>query len=496
MSSLDKITKERLKKRKSLKERGENPYPILVNITHKIGELIDNFSKFSKNKKRVKTAGRLMSLRQHGGLTFGDLQDGEARIQLAFHEDALGKNLYAKITEFVDVGDFLQVEGILFKTKRGEKSLNIAKYGIITKSIRPLPEKWHGLKDVELRYRTREMDLLMNSDVKEIFKKRSLIINSIREFLDENKFMEVEVPILQLIPGGTSAIPFVTHLNAWDLDVFLRIAPEIYLKRLLVGGFDKVYEMGRNFRNEGVDYTHNPEFTMLEFYWAYSNYKEGMKFTEELLRRVAKQVFGKLSFECSSRHGETGEGKSIDFSKSFKRVEFNELLQKYAGINYEDYNFESLLKKAKELGVKIEKKVFSKGEVADSIYKKICQPKLIQPTFVIHYPTEMKPLAKPLETNPSYAANVQLVVAGLELVNAYSELNDPIVQQENFKQQAKLRAKGNKEAQPFDKEFLESLEYGMPPAFGFGMGIDRLVALLTNSHSLREVILFPTMRPK
>ena len=354
MSSLDKITKERLKKRKILKERGDNPYPVFVSITHKIQELLDNFSKLVKEKKQVKIAGRLMSFRQHGGLTFGDLQNGKGKIQLAFREDVLGKIKYKSLAEFVDIGDFLQVTGTLFKTKRGEKTLEVSNYTVITKSIRALPEKWHGLKDVELRYRTREVDLLMNPEVKEIFKKRSLLINSIREFLDENDFMEVEVPILQLTPGGASATPFVTHLNAWNLDVALRIAPEIYLKRLLVGGFDKVYEMGRNFRNEGVDYTHNPEFTMLEFYWAYSDYKEGMKFTEKLLQYIVKKVSGKLVIEY--------EGKKVDFSKSFQRIEFNELLRKYANIKYEDYDFEGLLKKAKELGVKIDKKVYDEYE--------------------------------------------------------------------------------------------------------------------------------------
>ena len=488
MSSLDKILKERLKKRKILKERGKNPYPSFVSSTHKTQELLDNFSKLFREKKQVKIAGRLMSFRQHGGLTFGEIQDGDGKIQIAFREDALGKNTYAQVAEFIDVGDFLQVEGTLFKTKRGEKTLDVTNYSIITKSIRPLPEKWHGLKDIESRYRTRELDLLMNPQAKEVFKKRSLIVSSIREFLDQNGFMEVEVPVLQVTPGGANATPFTTHLNAWDLDVALRIAPEIYLKRLLVGSFDKVYEMGRNFRNEGVDYAHNPEFTMLEFYWAYSDYKEGMKFTEKMLRHIAKKVLGKQSFEF--------EGKKIDFSKSFERVEFNELLQKHTNINYEDYNFQSLLKKAQELSIKIDKKVFSKGEVADLIYKKMIQPKLVQPTFVIHHPIEMKPLAKPLEQNFAYAATMQLVVAGMELINAYSELNDPVIQEENFKQQAQLRKKGDKEAQPFDKEFLEALEYGMPPAFGFGMGIDRLTVLLTDSHSLREVILFPTMRPK
>lgn len=498
MKNLSEIVKIRLKKRKKLKDLGDNPYPIFVKRTHSIQSAGSEFSKLSKEEKLVKLTGRLMTFREHGALTFANLRDSGSQIQIAFRRDGMGKSAYEEMQKLVDIGDFLNVEGVLFKTKRGEKTLDVRKFNIISKSLQPLPEKWHGLKDVEQRYRKRYLDLLMNDEVSDIFKKRSKIIKEARNFLETNDFLEVETPILQQIPGGATAKPFKTHLNALNLDMYLRVSPELYLKRLLVGGFDKVYEIGRNFRNEGIDYSHNPEFTMLEFYWAYSDYKEGMRFTEKLLRHILKQVVGGYKVEHSSKKesGDKSKKIMIDFSKTFTRVEFNELLQKYAKINYEDHNLESLQKKAKELGVKIAKKVYSKTEIADVIYKKVCLPHLVQPTFVIHHPANMLPLAKPLEDNPDYVASFQLIVAGWELIKGYSELNDPVLQKEFFKTQGALRSKGDDEAQFMDKDFIEALEYGMPPAFGFGMGMDRLTALLTNTHSLREVILFPTMRPK
>lgn len=486
--ALEDIIKNRLKKRKSLQDRGVSPYPIFIKRTHNIAQVLDEFDKLAKLKKRITLAGRLIKLRSHGGLTFGNLKDGLGSVQIAFREDGLGKVQYADIEKSLDIGDFISVEGTLFKTKRGERTVDLTKFSIITKSIRPLPEKWHGLKDVEERYRRRYLDILMNEDVARIFKTRSRLIAQIHDYMTHSGFQEVETPVLQFIPGGTSAKPFKTHLNAFDLDMHLRISPELYLKRLLVAGFDKVYELGRNFRNEGVDYSHNPEFTMLEFYWAYSDYKEGMKFTEKFLSSLVKSVTGKKQIEH--------EGRKINFSTPWDRIEFTDLLHKYAKINYDDYNFEGLKRVAEKLGVKSEKKVYSKAEVGDQIYKKLCLPHIINPTFIIHYPSEMLPLAKPLPDNPDFAASFQVVAAGWELVKAYSELNDPVVQREFFEKQQALRQKGDLEAQLMDEDFVEALEYGMPPAFGFGMGIDRLTALITNSHSLREVILFPTMRPK
>ncbi|MEX0877921.1 MAG: lysine--tRNA ligase [Candidatus Spechtbacterales bacterium] len=486
--TLKEIIKNRLSKRKVLIERQHNPYPVSVKNTHATHELLSDFAKLSKAEKLVRLSGRLMSIRQHGKLTFGNIKDGSGSIQIAFREDGLGKNIYEDVEALLDVGDFLNIEGTLFTTKRGEKTLDVKKFDVIAKSIRPLPEKWHGLKDIEQRYRKRYLDILMNDDTREIFETRSRIISECRNFLEKEGFMEVETPMLQTIPGGAMARPFETHLNALNMDMYLRVAPELYLKRLLVGGMEKVYELGRNFRNEGVDYSHNPEFTMLEFYWAYSDYKEGMKLTERLVKNLAKKVVGKTVYEY--------EGKKINFKTPWERIGFNELLQKYADVNYDDYDFEALKKKAGELGVDIKKDVYSKTEVADAIYKKYCLPKISDPTFVIHHPSEMLPLAKPLEDNPEYAASFQLAIAGWELVKGYSELNDPVRQREFFEKQEKLRKKGDDEAQFMDEDFVEALEYGMPPAFGFGMGVDRITAFLTGTHALRESILFPTMRPK
>ena len=353
------------------------------------------------------------------------------------------------------------------------------------KSLLPLPEKWHGLKDVEERYRKRYLDLIFNPEVKERFKLRSKIVKELRSFLESKGFLEVETPVLQPIYGGATAKPFKTHLNALDIDLYLRISLELYLKRLLVGGFEKIYEIGRCFRNEGIDRAHNPDFTMLELYWAYADYKDLMKFTEEMFAFVIKNLFNKTVIEY--------EGKRLDFKAPYKRVEFHEIFRKYTKIKLDEIDINVLKKEAKKLGVE------SKGgkfEIADEIFKKVIRPKIEQPTFVIHYPAETFPLAKPLDKNPSKSASFQFIAIGIELVKAFSELNNPVVQEQRFKEQEKIFKTGFERAHRMDKDFIEALEYGMPPAAGWGMGIDRLTALLTDSHSLREVILFPTMRPK
>ncbi|MDP3901202.1 MAG: lysine--tRNA ligase, partial [bacterium] len=360
-------------------------------------------------------------------------------------------------------------------------------FTMLTKSLLPLPDKWHGLQDVEERYRKRYLDLLFNKEVREVVVKRAEILRAIREFLDAKGFCEVETPVLQPIYGGADARPFTTHLHTFSMDMFLRIAPELYLKRLLVGGMEKVYEIGRIFRNEGADRSHNPDFTTLEFYWAYADYKDLMKLTEELFSFMLKKVFGKTKI--------TYEGKEISFTAPFERIEYGALIRKYARVDIESANKQALLKKAKELKVPVSSEM-GKAQVADAIFKKFCLPRLEQPTFVIHYPAGASPLAKPLEGDPSKLGMFQLVAGGWELVKAYSELNDPVAQRKAFTEQEGLYRKGLKEAQRMDKDFLEALEYGMPPAAGFGMGIDRLTALLTNSHSLREVIIFPTMKLK
>ena len=487
MATIDELRKNRLKKLETIQKSGFLVYPEKTKRTHKIGEVLENFSKLEKSKKEIIISGRIKSLRIHGGATFLHLEDGTGKIQIFLRKDGIGEKAYKFFLDNFDIGDFIEVRGVLFKTKKGEKTLESADFKILSKSLLPLPEKWHGLQDIEERYRKRYLDLIFNPEVKKKFELRSKIISTIREFLETEEFLEVETPILQPIYGGAKAKPFKTHLNAFDMEMYLRIAPELYLKRLLIGGFEKVFEIGKCFRNEGVDRFHNPDFTMLEFYWAYADYKDLMKLTEKLFDFLLKKVFSstKISYQ----------GKEVDFKAPWPRVEFSQLIKKYTKINLDEINRDALFKKAAELGIKLEKGL-EKAEIADEIYKKFCRPKIWEPTFVIHHPLGFQPLAKALEKEPQKLANFQLVAAGFELLNAFSELNDPIEQRRRFEEQEKMFKSGFEEAQRKDADFLEALEYGMPPAAGFGMGIDRLVSLLTDSHGLREVILFPTMRPR
>ena len=464
-----------------------NPYPLETKRNFSIKKALENFKDFSKNSKTLFLVGRIRSIRAHGGSTFINFEDGTSKIQAYFRKNEVGEKRYKFFLNNFDIGDFIEIKGTLFKTKKGEKTIQVKKFKVLTKTLLPLPEKWHGLQDTEERYRKRYLDLIFNPEVKEKFKIRSGIIKRIREFLDEESFLEVETPFLQPIYGGAKAKPFKTHLNALDIDLYLRIATELYLKRLLVGGFDKVYEIGKCFRNEGMDKHHNPEYTHFEFYWAYADYKKLMKFTEKMFKYVLKNVLGKYKI----RYGDQG----IDFKTPWKRIEFSDLLKKYAKVDLENVNQKDLFKKAKELGVEVEKER-PKAEIADEIYKKFCRVKIKNPSFVIHHPIGFQPLAKSLESNPEKLANFQLVAGGIELANAFSELNDPLEQKKRFQEQEKLHEEGLEETQRMDKDFLEALEYGMPPAAGFGMGIDRLTLLLTNSQSLREIILFPTMRLK
>lgn len=487
MATLDEIKESRLKKMGAIRKSLLNPYPEKSKRTHNISEAVRDFGKLSSSGEEIILAGRIRSLRGHGGSTFLDVEDGNGKIQAFLRKDRLGEKGYEFFMDVFDIGDFIEVKGSLFKTKKGEKTIEVSSFKMLAKSLLPLPEKWHGLKDVEERFRKRYLDLIFSPEVKSKFETRTRIMRAVREFLDKEGFLEVETPILQPIYGGAKAKPFKTHLNALDMDLYLRIAPELYLKRLLVGGFEKVYEMGKCFRNEGVDRSHNPDFTMLEFYWAYADYKDLMKLTEKLFESLLKKVFESLEIKY--------EDKKINFKGPWPRMEFDQLLKKYTGINFEEMNLASLKKEAGKLGIEASK-ITSKAEVADEIYKKHCLPKIWQPTFIIHHPAEAKPLAKTLESNPVKSANFQMVVAGWELVNAYSELNDPLEQRKRFEEQERLLKKGQEEAQRMDEDFLSALEYGMPPAAGFGMGMDRLVTLLTDSHSLREVILFPAMRFK
>lgn len=487
MSTEKEIRKNRIKKEKAIKGAGFLAYPIKTKRSHTIKEALKNFTGLSGKKKEIVLVGRIRLLRIHGGATFLQFEDGTGKIQAFFKKDRLGEKGYKFFLDNFDIGDFVEVRGTLFKTKKGERTIKASDFKMLAKSLLPLPEKWHGLKEMEERYRKRYLDLIFNLKVKRKFEIRSKIIKEIRKFLDEEGFLEVETPILQPIYGGARAKPFKTHLNALDIDLYLRISLELYLKRLLVGGFEKVYEIGKCFRNEGIDRSHNPDFTMFEFYWAYADYKDMMRLTERMFEYIVKRLFKRLKIKY--------EGREIDFKAPWPRVEFSHLIKKETRINLEEVNKEKLAKKARELGVKLEKGL-PKSEIADEIFKKVCRPKIWQPTLVIHHPLGFQPLAKALEKEPHKLANFQLVVAGWEIINAFSELNDPIEQRGRFKEQENLYKAGFKEAQRMDEDFLEALEYGMPPAAGFGMGIDRLVALLTNSHSLRETILFPTMKPK
>jgi len=487
MAQLEKIKKVRIAKLKDLKKHLILPYPQRVKRTHTISEALKQFSKLTKSKKEIFLVGRIKSLRAHGALTFLDLEDGTAKIQALLSKTNLGEKAYRFFLKDFDIGDFVNLRGVLFTTKKGEKTIKVSDYKILAKSFKPLPEKWHGLKDVEERYRKRYLDLIFNKEIKEKFILRSKIISEIRKFLEKEGFLEVETPILQPLYGGGRAKPFKTYLEALDINLYLRISPELYLKRLLVGGFEKVFEIGKCFRNEGVDRFHNPDFTMLEFYWAFKDYKDIMKFTERMIFSLVKKIFKKTKINY--------QGKEIDFSLPWPRIEFEALFRKETGLDYETINREVLFKKAKSLGLEIEENL-PKFEIGDEIFKKIIRPKIYPPTFVIHYPLGFQILAKALEKNPKKLANFQLIIAGTEIVNAFSELNDPLEQKKRFEEQRKLFQKGYQQAHPIDEDFLEALEYGMPPAGGFGMGIDRLVMILTNSYSLREVILFPLMKPK
>ncbi|MFA5009575.1 MAG: lysine--tRNA ligase [Candidatus Paceibacterota bacterium] len=485
MSTVEEIRNNRIEKLKKMEKEGEPAYPLETKRTHEIKQVIADFDSLSQSETEVILVGRIRTFRLHGALCFLDFEDGTGKFQAFFAKDRVGEKGFNDFIEKFDIGDFIQIRGILFETKRKEKTIQAVDYKMLAKSLKPLPEKWHGLKDTEERFRKRYLDLLFSPETKEKFIIRSNFVTAIRKFLNNRGFLEVETPILQTIYGGARAKPFLTHINAMDLDVFLRISPELYLKRLLVGGFEKVYEIGKCFRNEGVDKFHNPDFTMLEFYWAYADYKQLMKITEEMLKEILTKTIGtsKINYR----------GEEIDFGQEYERIEFFALLEKYAGIKYQDLNEQALRQKAIDLGIDLPEGA-DKPNIADEIYKKLCRPKIIQPCFVIHHPYGFQPLAKGLDDEK--LASFQLVVAGAEIINAFSELNNPVEQNERLKIQEKLFKGGFEEAQRSDEDFIDALEYGMPPAAGFGMGIDRIVSMITDSASLREIILFPIMKNK
>lgn len=487
------LEEEIVRREKAVKLRGLGIDPYTAS-TQRDATCADAFSKFddwSAEAKTITLAGRLRSIRAHGGAAFADLTDESGKLQLHIKSDVIGAEAFELFASMIDLGDFIEATGTLFVTKRGEKTLEVKSWKLLTKALLPMPEKWHGLSDVEVRYRKRHLDLIANEEVRGIFRMRSLIVRTIREFMHAEGFMEVETPILQTQAGGASARPFVTHHNALDMDLQLRIAPELYLKRLIVGGFEKVFEIARCFRNEGISFQHNPEFTQIEFYWAYATYEDLMTLTERLVSDVVSATQG-------GRMTVERDGVTLDFSAPFPRRKFYDLVKEGTGIDLEEVRDEDALKdtiKSKKLKIDLDGLV-GFGEIVDALYKVCVRPGIIQPTFVIDYPAEMIPLAKRKHDQPDRIATVQLLVQGIEITKAYNELNDPLEQEARFMDEAKKKEAGSGEAMPADADFVEALKYGMPPTAGFGMGIDRLTALLTGAHSIKEVILFPTLRPE
>jgi lysyl-tRNA synthetase class 2 len=481
-SDLIRHRKEKLEK---LKEKNINPYPYRFVKSHLSSEIVENFEELGGEEKEVKIAGRIVALRPHGKTLFAHLKDGAGKIQIYVKQDEVGKENF-KLFSLFDIGDFLGVTGKVFKTKTGEITIRATEFQILSKSLRPLPEKWHGLQDKELRFRQRYVDLIVNDEVKRIFLFRTELIKALREFLDDLGFVEVETPTLQPLYGGAFARPFVTHHNTLDIDLYLRIADELYLKRLIVGGFEKVYEVCKVFRNEGMDRNHNPEFTMLELYQAYADYNDIMQLYESLLNYAVTKVLNSNQFEF--------EGNQIDLTPPWKRIPMMEAIREHTGVDLVDKSEEEIRQAAEDLNVK-EDLNRPKGKLIEAIFETQVQPKLIQPTFITEYPVEMSPLAKYHREKEGLTERFELFMGGCEMGNAFSELNDPVDQRERFRQQAELAKRGDEEAQVLDEDFIRALEYGMPPTGGLGFGIDRLVMVLTDTHSIREVIFFPQMKP-
>ncbi|OFK81806.1 lysine--tRNA ligase [Anaerosphaera sp. HMSC064C01] len=484
-TDLNEMLQIRRQKLKDLQDQGKNPFKIeKFNPDHHTTDITDNFEEFEG--KEVTLAGRVMSKRGHGKISFMDIQDMKGRIQILSKIDELGEEAY-KIISYLDMGDIVGVEGEVFKTQSGEISIKAKKLTLLSKSLQILPEKWHGLKDPDLRYRQRYVDLIVNPEVKETFLLRNKIIKKIREFLDNLGYLEVETPILGNIAGGANARPFLTHHNALNIDMSLRIANELYLKRLIVGGFDKVYEMGKMFRNEGMDTRHNPEFTNIELYEAYADYNDMMEITENLVAYVAKEVLGTTKVEY--------QGKTIDFTPPWKRIKMQDAVKEHTGVDFDKINTdEEAIEVAKEHKLEI-KPGMTRGHVISEMFEEYCEQYMDQPTFIIGHPVEISPLAKRNPDDPRITNRFEAFANCWEIANAFSELNDPIDQRERFEEQLRQKEYGDDEAHPMDEDFLNAIEVGLPPTGGLGIGVDRLIILLTNQASIRDVIFFPTMKP-
>ncbi|MBM3247490.1 lysine--tRNA ligase [Candidatus Pacearchaeota archaeon] len=489
MGREEEILKERQRKIAELKAQGINPYPYSFKKTHSSKALQEKYSKLTpdeRTKDKASVAGRVMTIRDLGQLIFVTIQDSEGKLQVVLQNKETETKSFDLFKKFVDSGDFVGFEGIVFKTKRGEVSILVKKLEILTKSLLPLPEKWHGIQDKEERYRKRYLDLIMNPEVKKVFEQREKIIEAIREFLKSRGFNEVDTPYLQTIYGGAEARPFKTHLNALDIDLFLAISPELYLKRLIVGGFEKVFSMARNFRNEGIDRWHNPEFTMMEIYQAYADYNDMMELTEDIYCHVCKKVFGTTKIQC--------QGKEIDFKKPWARMTMAEAIKKFAGIDVLKMNEKQLLDFVKKNNVEYKHEGW--GWLIAALFEHYCEKELIQPTFVTDHPRELTPLCKAHRKDSRLIERFEPFCLGAEMANAYSELNDPKIQRELLENQQKLLAGGDEEANPFDSDFVNAIEVGMPPTGGLGIGIDRMVIMLTGQESIRDILLFPFMKPE
>lgn len=490
----DTYRQQRISKLETLKELGAKSYPNGLEVGPGAGPILAENSpktdeELEKNPVTVQVAGRAMFIRSFGKAAFVKLKDRTGLIQIYVKKGEVPDEQFEVFKKCFEVGDYLWVQGYMFRTKSKELSVHAQELHLTVKSLQILPEKFHGLTDKELRYRQRYLDLIMNDEVKEVFQKRSQTIQAMREFFTERDFIEVETPMMQPIPGGAAAKPFVTHHNALDMDLFLRIAPELYLKRLVVGGMERVFEINRNFRNEGISIQHNPEFTMLEFYQAYATYEDLMNLTEELLRHITEKVCGSYAIAY--------QGENLDFGKAFTRLSLKQSLVQIGGMPEEILTSrEAALSHAKALDIHLKKEKEGLGAILTEIFEEVVEAKLIQPTFITHYPTEVSPLSRRSEDDPEVTDRFELFIYGREIANGFSELNDPLDQRERFEKQVSARDAGDEEAMYLDQDFLKALEYGMPPTAGEGIGIDRLVMLLTDQASIRDVILFPHMRPR
>ncbi len=490
MDTSNPLREERLRKLKEWRQRGIDPYPTRFARTHLAEELQKSFRDLPAGQESTtyaRVAGRVTARRVMGGASFLDLRDGSGRIQLHGTADLLGDERYELFTQ-IDIGDFLGVSGLVFRTKKGELSVRVEEFTLLAKALRPLPEKWHGLHDPEIRYRQRYLDLIANEHARRIAITRSRIVSAMRRFLESEGFLEVETPILQPLYGGAAAKPFTTYHNALDMTLYLRISDELYLKRLIIGGLEKVYEIGKDFRNEGISTKHNPEFTQMECYWAYADYTDMMALTERMICGIAQEVLGSTRILY--------QGHEIDLTPPWKRISFREAILEHTGIDIEKFpTLPQLRAEIARRNLTVDPQP-TWGKQVDELLKTYVEPKLIQPTFVVDYPLELSPLAKKKPDNPNFVERFEPFIGAMEFGNAFSELNDPIDQRERFLAQEASRRAGDEETQPLDEDFLIALEHGMPPTGGLGIGIDRLTMILTDAPSIREVILFPTLRPK